>query len=56
MKIPTWLTVPANRTMTELALALAVLQLAGALWAILWQAEVIAYQRELLRLLAPWLR
>mgnify|MGYP001591076753 CR=1 FL=1 len=56
MKIPVWLKFPANRTVTEVALALALLHLAGLLWAVVWLAELVAYQREIIRYLAPWLR
>ena len=52
MKIPVYLKVPAHRGTAEVALALALLQLAGALWAMVWQAGVIAYQREIILLLA----
>ena len=56
MKIPVWLKIPANRTVTEVALAVALLQVAGLLWAVVWLAELVAYQREMIRYLAPWLK
>ena len=56
MTFPAWMKIPASRTATELALALAVVQLAGLLWAVIWLAGVIAYQQEIIRYLAPWLR
>jgi len=53
MQIPKWLKIPAERTVTEVALVLALLHLAGALWAILWLAGIIAWQREIIRLFIP---
>ena len=56
MKIPAWLKIPADRTATELALALALLHLGAMLGAVVWLAELVAYQREIIRYLAPWLK
>lgn len=49
MKIPAWLSIPENETLERMTLAVCVFQLACALWAIVWQANLIAYQRELIR-------
>ena len=43
---------PAAESHLEMALAVAAVALALMLWAIIWQANIIAYQRELIRVLA----
>ncbi len=43
------LTIPAHRSLHDAVISLALFWLAGALWAIIWQAEVITYQRWLIR-------
>jgi len=45
------LKVPASESQLSLALALSVLVMSGLLWAILWQANIIAQQRESIRYL-----
>ena len=48
------LAVPANESQMAVALAISVLAMSLMLWAILWQSDVIAYQRELIRWLWSW--
>jgi len=48
MRLPRWLTVPMNESITRLALAVAVLQMTGMLLILIWQAELIVYQRALI--------
>ena len=43
------LCVPAGESHLALALALAALTMSLMLWAILWQSDLIAYQRDLIR-------
>jgi hypothetical protein len=43
------LSVPAGDSQLALALALAALAMSLMLWAILWQSNVIVYQRDLIR-------
>jgi hypothetical protein len=43
------LSVPASESHLALALALAALTLSLMLWAILWQSDLILYQRDLIR-------
>jgi len=43
---------PASESHLGMALAVAAVAMALMLWAIIWQASVIAYQRELIRLLS----
>ena len=43
---------PASDSHLGMALAVAAVVLGQMLWAILWQANIIAYQRDLIRLLA----
>jgi hypothetical protein len=45
------LKVPASESQLSLALALSVLVMAGLLWAILWQSNIIVQQREAIRYL-----
>jgi hypothetical protein len=43
------LTMPVDESQLALALGFAALVLSLMLWAILWQAGIISYQRELIR-------
>ncbi|MCL6566604.1 MAG: hypothetical protein K6U09_09300 [Acidobacteriia bacterium] len=56
MKTPRIFTVPASESHLALALALCVFLLSVLLWGIIWQADVIGYQREVIRWLwnARW--
>ena len=46
------LSVPASESQLGLALVVAAVLMAAMLWAILWQANIISYQRELIRTLS----
>ncbi len=43
---------PASDSHLGMALAVAAVALSLMLWAIIWQANIIAYQRDLIRLLS----
>jgi hypothetical protein len=43
------LAVPASESQLSVALALSVLVMAGLLWGIVWQSEIIAKQRDIIR-------
>ena len=43
---------PASESHLGLALAVAAVAMALMLWAILWQADIIDYQREVIRMLS----
>jgi len=43
------LSVPAGESHLEMALAVAAVALGLMLWAIIWQSNVIVYQREIIR-------
>ena len=43
--------IPASESQLSLALGLSVLVMSGLLWAILWQSNIIAQQRESIRYL-----
>ncbi len=43
------LSVPANESQLAVALAFSSVAMALMLWALLWQSELIAYQRDLIR-------
>jgi hypothetical protein len=43
--------IPASESQLSLALGLSVLVMSGLLWAILWQSNIIAQQREAIRYL-----
>jgi hypothetical protein len=45
------LRIPASESQLSLALGLSVLVMSGLLWAILWQSNIIASQREAIRYL-----
>jgi hypothetical protein len=45
------LKIPASESQLSLALGLSVLVMSGLLWAILWQSNIIAQQREAIRYL-----
>ena len=49
MRLPGWLTLPANETLKTFVLVAVTVELAVLLWAFLWQAELIMYQRDLIR-------
>jgi hypothetical protein len=46
------LNVPATESQTGMALALAAVVMSVMLWAILWQSNIIVYQRGLIRSLS----
>jgi len=43
------LSVPVGESHLEMALAVAAVTLALMLWAIIWQSDVIIYQRDIIR-------
>ncbi len=43
------LTVPATESQMAVALAISAVAMGLMLWAILWQSDVIAYQRDVIR-------
>jgi|CZKC01.1.fsa_nt_gi hypothetical protein len=45
------LKIPATESQLSLALGLSVLVMSGLLWAVLWQSNIIAQQREAIRYL-----
>jgi len=45
------LKIPASESQLSLALGLSVLVMSGLLWALLWQSNIIAEQREAIRYL-----
>jgi len=49
MRMPGWLTRPVNENPRNFVLAVVVAELAALLWMCVWQAELIAYQRDLIR-------
>jgi hypothetical protein len=48
------LAVPANESQMALALGLCAVAMGLMLWAILWQSDVITYQREIIRWMWSW--
>ncbi len=48
------LTVPASESHLAVALALAAVAMSLMLWAILWQSDIITYQREVIRWMWSW--
>lgn len=48
------LVVPATESQMAVALGLCAITMALMLWAILWQSDVIAYQREIIRWMWSW--
>jgi len=49
LRVAHWLTRPVNENPRNFVLAIAVVELAALLWMCVWQAELIAYQRDLIR-------
>ena len=43
------LVLPASESQLAVALAISAVAMALMLWAILWQSDIIAYQREVIR-------
>ena len=54
MRLLRRLAVPATESQMAVAVAFSVVGMSLMLWAILWQSDVIAYQRELIRWLWSW--
>ena len=54
MRFPRWLTVPATESQMAVALGVCVLAMSMMLWMILWQSDVIAYQRDVIRWMWSW--
>ncbi|MBI3670425.1 MAG: hypothetical protein HY237_11665 [Acidobacteria bacterium] len=48
------LSVPANESQMAVALSLSAVAMALMLWAILWQSDVISYQRDVIRWMWSW--
>jgi len=48
------LSLPANESHMAMALGLSVVAMSLMLWVILWQSDVIVYQRDLIRWLWSW--
>ena len=48
------LAVPANESQMAVALAISVVGMSLMLWAIIWQSDVIAYQRDIIHWLWSW--
>ena len=48
------LTVPASESQMAIALGVSVVTMGLMLWAILWQSDVITYQREVIRWMWSW--
>ena len=48
------LAVPATESQMAVALAISVVAMSLMLWAILWQSDVIAYQRDIIRWIWSW--
>lgn len=44
-------TIPAKESQTAVALAFSIVMMAGLLWCVIWQADVIGYQRDVIRML-----
>lgn len=53
MRILKRLTVPASESHLAIALALSILTMSLMLCAIMWQSNVIIYQRDLIRVIWP---
>ena len=49
MRLLRRLAVPATESQMAVALAISVVTMSLMLWAILWQSDVIAYQRDIIR-------
>ncbi len=48
------LAVPANESQMAVALGLSAVAMGLMLWAILWQSDVISYQRDVIRWMWSW--
>jgi len=48
------LSLPPNESQMAVALGFSVVAMSLMLWAILWQSDVIVYQRDLIRWLWSW--
>ena len=48
------LTVPATESQMAVALGLCALVMSLMLWMIIWQSDVIAYQRDVIRWMWSW--
>ncbi len=48
------LALPASESQLAVALALAAVAMSLMLWAILWQSDIISYQREVIRWMWSW--
>ncbi len=49
MKLPRMLTVPASESQLAVALGICVVLLAVLVWGVVWQADIIGYQRDVIR-------
>ncbi len=49
MKLPRWCSTPVRESHLAIALGFSVAMMAGLLCAIIWQADVISYQQEVIR-------
>ena len=54
MRLSRRLLVPATESQIALALAISAVMMSLMLWVILWQSDVIAYQREIIRWMWSW--
>lgn len=54
MRLLRRLALPATESQMSLALVICMFVAAGLLWAVLWEANVIAQQRDLIRQLWNW--
>ena len=54
MRLLRRLAVPANESQMAVALAISVVGMSLMLWAIIWQSDVIAYQRDIIHWLWSW--
>ncbi len=48
------LTVPASESEMAIALGISAVTMGLMLWAIIWQSDVITYQREVIRWMWSW--
>jgi hypothetical protein len=48
------LTVPASESQMAVALGISAVTMGLMLWAIIWQSDVITYQREVIRWMWSW--
>jgi hypothetical protein len=54
MRLPGWLTATSKESHLAAALGISVVMMSLMLWAILWQADVISYQQDVIRWLWTW--